>query len=205
MDQTRGVGGSWVDEPWDPMDVGEVVALLSDAPGLWWLSGGEGIDRWLGRRSREHGDIDVSVARTDAASLLGHVARTLDVLVASDGVLSPWHAGSRAVENTWCRDRPRPRWRLQVNVEEVAGGTWSYRRDPRVQRRVAEVVLPLGGVPTVAPAVQLLWKAAGPRAVDERDLAAVLPLLPPSEVSWLRSAVATAHPESPWRARLDRT
>ena len=49
----------------DPLRPDEVAALLAGSAARWWLSGGCGIDAWLARRTRQHGDIDVSVVRGD--------------------------------------------------------------------------------------------------------------------------------------------
>src|SRR4029079_15256656 len=57
--------------------------------------------------------------------------------------------------------------------------------------------------PCVNPAVQLLWKARDHAPKDEIDLANVLPLLALDERAWLARAITTAHPESPWRERVE--
>jgi hypothetical protein len=41
-----------------------------------------------------------------------------------------------------------------------------------------------------------------PRPRDDEDLHHALPLMDAEAVQWLARAIATAHPESPWRARL---
>jgi hypothetical protein len=58
------------------------------------------------------------------------------------------------------------------------------------------------GLPYVAPAVQLLWKAKDTRPKDEHDFETVAPLLTADERGWLADAIARSHPESPWPARL---
>jgi hypothetical protein len=46
---------------------------MAGAPVTWWLSGGEALDVFIGRNTRAHGDIDVSVRRADVGGLLAHV------------------------------------------------------------------------------------------------------------------------------------
>ena len=104
-----------------------------------------------------------------------------------------------AVRRTWRRGP----WRLQINLEPCSGDEWTYRRDSRVHRPLDEVIHHQGGVPCVNPAVQLLWKARDHAPKDEIDLANVLPLLPAGERAWLAGAIALAHPESPWRERIE--
>src|SRR5258708_1288122 len=63
---------------WKPFTVETVQALMRDAPVTWWLSGGYALDRFAGETIREHGDIDISVARTDWSAFLAHVDGMLE-------------------------------------------------------------------------------------------------------------------------------
>jgi hypothetical protein len=58
------------------------------------------------------------------------------------------------------------------------------------------------GVPVLQPEIALLYKRQRPRRRDTRDLAVALPRLDPRARAWLAAAIATAHPDSPWLARL---
>ncbi|MBA2282013.1 MAG: amino acid transporter [Actinomycetota bacterium] len=186
---------------WDPLRVDDVAALLEGCEARWWLSGGVAIDHWLGRTTRPHGDIDVSVAEADWPAAEAHLARTFEMLVASNGrLLRPSELGpGDPAHNRWARAHSGGPWRLQLNLEPVdEGSRWRYRRDRRLTRPLAKVVRTIGGVPTVNPGVQLLGKAEQPRPVDELDRAAVLSALDEHERRWLDHAIATAHPGSPW-------
>jgi hypothetical protein len=189
---------------WEPFDVGVVAELLSDADVQWWLSGGEALDVFLQRSSRAHGDIDVSVRRSDWPTLQRFLKRRLEVKVARDGLLSEVTDGTLndEVHGFWARDVGGGPWRLQINLEPVVAGDWVYRRDLRVRRPVREVVWWRGTLPYVNPAVQLLWKAKGPRPKDEQDLAAVMPLLSDGERRWLAEVISLTCPSSPWALRI---
>ena len=91
---------------------------------------------------------------------------------------------------------------MQINLEPCSGAEWTYRRDLRVHRPLADVINHRGGVPCVNPSVQLLWKARDHAPKDEIDLANVLPLLAAGERAWLAAAIEIAHPESPWLERI---
>ncbi|SDX83496.1 hypothetical protein SAMN05661080_01383 [Modestobacter sp. DSM 44400] len=142
----------------------DVVRKVTGLPASWWLSGGFAIDQFLGFDSRPHGDIDVTVVRSDCPVVYDAIAGRLEVWMARDGDHSP--AASMEVDDTvdslWARAPGRGAWLLQANLEDVAGGNWTYRRDPRVRRPVRGVTWHSGRVPCVARGVQLLWKAAAP-------------------------------------------
>jgi hypothetical protein len=186
---------------WRPYTVDRVVEVMTAITDDWWLSGGEALDRFVGRRTREHGDVDVSIPTVRLDAVTGRLAEHWDVRIASRGRLYPL-AGARDVHplhNLWIREPTGGPWRWQVNLEPCDATTWTYRRDDRVTRPRRDAVVTIDGVPCTAPAVQLLWKAKAPAAPDELDRAAVLPLLPPPERAWLDGAIVLAHPSSPWR------
>ena len=58
------------------------------------------------------------------------------------------------------------------------------------------------GLPYLRPEVVLLYKAKQPRAADERDAAAAIPLLSRHERTWLAEAIARDTPTHPWLSRL---
>ncbi len=74
---------------WEPFDVRQVVSLLDTVPVRWWLSGGAALDQFLGFANGEHGDIDVSVVRSDWPLLQEALSPALDLWVAQRGTLYP--------------------------------------------------------------------------------------------------------------------
>ena len=185
---------------WEPYAVERVVELMAGITAGWWLSGGEAIDRFVGRRTHAHGDVDVSIPTADFATVTSALAEQWEVRIAASGRLYPLDVARNVVplHNLWIRERDGGPWRWQVNLEPCDATTWTYRRDPRVTRPRTEAVVELDGVPCTAPAVQLLWKAKAPLAKDELDRAAVEPRLAERERRWLADAIALAHPASPW-------
>ena len=181
---------------WEPLSVAEAGALFSACPARWWLSGGWAVDHWSGRTTRRHGDIDVSTLRPDLPALLDRLPPHLRPFGALGGRLLPLAECVDAVHNVWVRDGCR--WVLQINLEEGDGTGWRYRRDPRITLPWDRAVALVRRLPTGSPATQLLWKARYPRPRDEHDLDAALAALTADDRRWLRTAVATAHPESPW-------
>src|SRR3954469_5332456 len=187
--------------PWEPYPVHRVVDVMCEVTDDWWLWGGEALDRFVGRHTRAHGDVDVSIPTAHLEPVTNRIADHFDVRIASHGRLHALaHAASvDAVHNLWVREPAGGPWRWQVNLEPCDGTTWWYRRDERITRSRADAIVTLGGVRCTAPAVQLLWKSQAPTAKDELDRAVVEPLLPDGERTWLADAIGVAHPDSPWR------
>lgn len=187
---------------WEPAPLPEVVAAFAGFPGPWWIAGGYAIELAVGAPYREHGDIDVLLLRRD--QLAAHATLPGWQLWAADppGTLRPWPAGETLppyVHDIWCREHADGPWRVQLMLDESEGTDWVSRRDPAVRRPIAQLGRTAGPVPYLAPEVQLYYKARARRPKDERDFAAVLPLLDPAARSWLATRLA---PDHPWRARL---
>ncbi|MGK5742717.1 nucleotidyltransferase domain-containing protein [Micromonospora sp. URMC 103] len=185
---------------WSALSVGEVRSLFPGCPARWWLSGGWAIDHWLETTSRHHGDIDVSTLRPALPALLDSMSARLRPFAAMNGHLLSLaeHLDDPALHNIWLRDEKRDRWVLQINLEDGDEAVWRYRRDPRITLPWSRAVAPVRGVPTGTPATQLLWKSRDPRTRDEHDLRISQGILDAEERRWLREAIRTAHPQSPW-------
>jgi hypothetical protein len=54
-------------------DVLTVARLLDTFPGRWWVAGGWAIDAWIGRATREHEDLEISILREDQASFRSYL------------------------------------------------------------------------------------------------------------------------------------
>jgi Aminoglycoside-2''-adenylyltransferase len=193
--------------PWDPLSPAAVYGLFSAAaelgrPLTWWLAGGHALDLFVGRPTRSHDDIDVSIFRMDAP-LLPSILLGWDLHLAHHGVLTPWDAGplQPPCNSIWGRPDPAAPWSLQVMLEEGTAGYWVCRRHP-------DLVVPMGqavrispvGLPYVAPQIQLLMKAKGTRPKDDADFALVFPLLNADDAAWLIAALRRHYPGHHWLA-----
>ncbi|MFJ4911079.1 nucleotidyltransferase domain-containing protein [Streptomyces sp. NPDC088726] len=193
--------------PWDPLSLPGTVGLLAPLRGPWWIAGGYAVELAVCRSYREHGDIDVLLLRRDQLA----VQRTLPGWEwwAADppGTLRPWKPGEilpADVHDIWCRPGPDEPWRVQFMLDDVAGGDWVFRRDPRIRLPLDRLGAVSGdGVPYVVPEVQLLYKSRSRRPKDEQDFAAALPVLGDDQRAWLTETITlAAGADHPWAARL---
>lgn len=193
-------------EPWDPLRPEEVAAVLRGCRVPWWIAGGYAIDAFVGELDRRpHGDVDVGLLAGDQHVLRGHFADWEAWCADPPGTLRPWRLDETLAEpihDVWLRPAADEPWRVAFVLNPHAGGTWVYRRDPRVRRSLDELVWRLDGVPYLVPEVQLLFKAKTVRPKDEQDFSDACPLLDDAQRNWLRDALVTAHPGHVWLRRL---
>lgn len=189
-----------VEMTWQPLTPQATAELLAASPVRWWLSGGVALDRWLGEPIRERRNIDVSVVRTELASLLAALPDRYDAWAVRDDELVPFAevTGEDEVQPVLIRDTEQGVWVLRVNVEDGAPRAWVYKRDPRLQLPWDRAVLDIDGIPTGAPEVQLVWKALRPRPEDDADKDAVLPTLSEEAKAWYEHCILSIHPHSSW-------
>jgi hypothetical protein len=211
-----GPGGGRVTEPaggelvepdphwraWSPEEVGR---RLAGCPARWAVAAGWAVDLFLGRRTREHDDLEVAVPAADFPAVRAALPG-LEFEVIGSGRRWPLADPAFGVcHQTWGRDRRGGPYRVDVFREPHDGDTWVCRRDPTLRRPYAEVIRRTGdGLPYLAPEIVLLFKARHDRPKDRADLAVALPRLDPPARAWLHTALTRIHPEHPWLPDLHR-
>lgn len=185
---------------WQALSIPAVAQLCAGTGVRWWLSGGAALEHWLGRPIRDRENIDVSVVFNDVPPFMESLPDTLTAWAELDDQLVPWAevAPDADVQQVDIYDTERQAWVLRVHAEDGSPRAWLYRRDPRLQLAWEKAVLDVDGIPTGAPAIQLVWKTLRPRPVDEVDKDAVLPALSEEERAWWERAVLAIHPHSTW-------
>ena len=187
--------------PWEPYEVAEMAAALREVAVLWWVAGGCALEAFVGRRWREHEDVDFGCFREDAPALRRAIGGW-DVHVADPpGTLRRWAVGEPLpphAHGAWVRERAGTPWRFQCLLDEREGDSWVYRRDARIRRPVASLTWERDGVRHLAPEIQLLYKSKDRRPKDETDFREALPRLDGARRLWLADALRRTDPAHAW-------
>jgi hypothetical protein len=179
---------------WKPLTVTEVSNLFSRIPISWGIAGGWALDMHLGRKTREHSDIDIVIFREDQQVVYQHLKNDWMLYKAKDGKLSLWLEGEYLdeVSDIWIsRDNQSP-WALQIMLMDYEQEHWIYRREKTIKLAKVELFsFDENNVPYLKPAIQLLYKGGSSqiREKDFRDFQSVLPSLSSKEKEWLKKAL----------------
>jgi Aminoglycoside-2''-adenylyltransferase len=203
-----------------PEPVAALAAVMAGYHAPWALCGGWAVDAWLGRETREHGDVDLSVFMQDQAALFEHLRGWQ--MLAHDPTWKP------AKGDDWWDGRPilgypshihaRPPERsgavpadgiattedgfwLDIQLDARSGDDWVISFDPSISLPLGDAVATSPwGLPTTVPEALLAFKARDLRRRDRLDFDALLPLLDERQREWLRDVVARMG--HPWMSQL---
>jgi GNAT superfamily N-acetyltransferase len=201
---TEGVPGLGAWHAWHPREAARVLAGLDPR---WYVVAGWALDLWHGRQTREHGDLEIAVARQDLPRVREHLVgagyelylpggRELRRLHPADEVPADHH-------QMWVCEPAVPAWRMDVFSEPGDGRTWICRRDERIREPYDRIVTATPeGLPYLRPEAVLLFKAKHLLDKNEADLSLALPRLTPEARAWLIRGLELVHPGHPWLARL---
>jgi hypothetical protein len=200
-----------------PEPVARVAAVMSTFAAPWSLCGGWAVDAWLGRLTRDHGDVDISVFQDDQHALFDHLAGWQ--LIGHDpnvpgNTSEPWDGVRRLELPAHIHGRSPDARRefpdrlddpaaagfgLDIQLDDRSGDDWIMKRRPRISRRLAGCVQESPwGLPATVAEVLLFFKAAEPRRRDERDFLALLPHLNEEQRTWLSGSLSVGHPDHHW-------
>jgi hypothetical protein len=197
----------------------------------WFLCGGWAVDSWLGRQTRDHGDLDIVVFHEDQRTLHKHLAGWNVVADAPNDTTPaaerpPWDGQPMDPDHRWRWPETPPHIHARPNAEQAAepgaprelevmiiersGPDWLLYVQPRLARPVSLCVRPsIGGIAAVVPEVLMLYKATAywgdpkyPRSHDESDFFALAAMLGEAERAWLAEATSQFVPNHPWLPRL---
>ncbi len=171
----------------------------------WYVVGGWALDLWHGRQTRDHDDLEFAVLAGD----VGRVRALLSELVffsVVDGRIEHLPSSqppAAHVAQLWGADPKQGCWRVDLMPERGTPASWAYKRDPALKVSRRDIIRRTAdGLPYLAPAAVLLFKAKHCREKDDRDFDLALPRLAASERDDLRRWLERLHPDHGWRARF---
>ncbi|MEU1736905.1 hypothetical protein [Streptosporangium sp. NPDC020145] len=186
---------------WTP---GEVARRLAGVSTTWCVAAGWALDLFRGRRTREHGDIEIAVPAADFPEVRDRFpGYALDAV--SSGTL--WENATAdvlaATHQTWLREPSTGDYLLDVFREPHDGSTWICRHDETVRLPYEDIIdHSPDGIPYLVPELVLLFKAKHARPKDHRDFHGTVPHLTPAQRRTLADLLAHTYPGHPWLAGL---
>ena len=200
-------GGTEVLDPaWDPWRPADIARLLAGVTVPWYVAGGWAIDLFLGRQTREHGDLEIAVPASAFATIRDAFAE-YEFDVVGSGLRWPLDSPAFGVmPQTWVRERDSGVYRADVFREPERDAAWVCRRDESISLPYEHLIRRTGdGIPYLVPEVALLFKAKWAAEPKNRaDFAATAGLLGAGAAGWLRGALQRVHPGHAWIEALDR-
>ena len=188
-------------EPWTPQ---EVAARLAGVKAPWAFAGGWALDLFRGEVTRDHEDTEITLPAGGFGEVRTALA-TFEFDVVGSGRRWPGsdERAMAVMHQTWFRDPSTGAYKLDVFREPHDGDTWICRRDRSIRLPFTDVVRQtVDGLPSVAPAIVLLFKAREVRPKDASDFEGVAPLLDAQSRRWLVDSLERVHPGHAWIARL---
>jgi hypothetical protein len=191
---------AWV--PWSPTEIAERLVSIKKP---WCVVGGWAIDLWLGRKTRVHEDLEISVLWADFEDFRRALSGYF-FFGASNGKLFFLEDNLPAPETFvqfWCLDPKEMAWRVDLMIDPGTVGTWKFKRKRSIKVQRSEIVLKTGsGIPYLHPKAALLFKAKHMREKDVLDFENVVAQLNEKDRLWLKSNLSLVHPGHVWIERL---
>ena len=198
---------AWWIEHYGFSPVAIVATELKEVSFPWYISGGWALDLFLGRVTRLHHDVDVSVPYPAQLDLRKHLTeRGWKLVTPFEKRLEAWPPHMQL---------QLPRHQVHAHREDAfidfllteMDGIWKYRREPAAIRSLERIGLwTEGGIPYLAPELVLLFKSKNTsnqeRPKDQLDYEKILPHLEPERRAWLRWALVATSPDHPWIQQL---
>jgi uncharacterized protein CbrC (UPF0167 family) len=186
---------------WTPSDVARHLAGVATP---WCVAAGWALDLFRGRKTREHGDIEIAIPAAHFPEVRDRFTGYVFDAVGSGRI---WQDATpdvvAAVHQTWLRDPATGNYLLDVFREPHDGDTWICRHDETIRLPYRDIIHHThDGIPYLAPELVLLFKAKHARPKDQADFDHTIPHMTPPQRETLAQLLARAHPGHRWLADL---
>lgn len=184
-----------------PPEISAVKTAMSGFDRPWHIIGGWAVDAHMGRQTRSHHDVEITVFRGDQNALIRHVQQSARITWQSNHVWSDWtpqtHLAHPLHQMRVCFPDG---FTFDVLLNDRDDENWVFRRDLLVRRNLAHFDMTRGA--PYPPEILLLYKARDVFEKDQHDFRQLAPLLDEEQSNWLRNAIVIAYPECPWKDQL---
>lgn len=184
----------------------QIAKLLDGFAQPWFIAGGWALDLFIGKVTRVHSDIEITVLRKDQNNLRQYLGNWEFTKVVN-GVMQSWNQDEwleLPIHEIHAQKKSSKLPPLEILLNESSQDEyWKFRRNFEIVRPLSRIGLRSNiGVPFLAPEIILLYKAKNPRFQDEDDFNHVRELLNQERQVWLKQVIALCHPEHHWLTEL---
>jgi len=173
--------------------------LLSTWQQQWWVGGGNAIDLYLDKQTREHDDLDIVILRRDSDSIR-ELLNGWDLWIGlgegklEDQALNIFDKITQDQAVLWCRPSSKDEWAFELLFTPSDGEYWIFKRDDRIRLPIESIgLVSQKGIPYLRPEIVLLFKAKSPQGKNQADFDVVRPSLDLDARLWLKYALGLSY------------
>ncbi|MFZ5967076.1 MAG: nucleotidyltransferase domain-containing protein [Bacillota bacterium] len=191
----------------------------------WYLCGGFAIDVYLGKSTRNHKDLDITIRFEDMIGCIEYLKARgweIDAPIGGKRVVPVEYAlahNELYFDNIWCYKKDASFIKvertdgvfkyvefsrrkqieldfLEVLFNRIDKGTFYYKRDPMIKRDTDKAFIKKDGISILAPELVLLYKSKNYQDDDnQHDFHIVIDKMEKERYDWFMNAMRTAYPE----------
>jgi len=205
--------------------INELSKHLSGLNAEWHLCGGFVIDVYLGKITRKHKDIDITVSFDDMIECIKYLKSRgweIDAPVGNQRLVSVEYALQNPklyFDNIWCYKKDADFIKvekldgvfkyvtfvdseqteldfIEVLFNKIENGFFYYQKNPSITREVQKAFIKKGQISILAPEIILLYKSRNSENSNyQHDYDMVINTLDKERYDWFMNAMNTAYPK----------
>lgn len=176
---------------WQLLSIESLKQIMQDADYDWYLAGGIALDEFLGRKTRDHEDIDILVNFKYLERILDYF-NSYKVYTARNSSLSLSALNNiKSTDSLWITKDENESFIIEILLFEEEAGHWIYKRDNAVRKKIEDIYFDKNDMKIIQPEIQLLYKmnSSNVREKDLYDYHNVYPVLEERQKAWLDSVL----------------
>lgn len=176
---------------WELLSIASLKQIMHDTEFDWYLAGGIALDEFLGRKTRNHEDIDILVNFKYLERILDYF-NSYKVYNARNGSLRLSALNNiKSTDSLWIAKDGKKSFIIEILFFEEEAGHWVYKRDNAVRKKIEDIYFVKNDMKIIQPEIQLLYKmnSSNVREKDLYDYHNVYPVLEERQRAWLNQYV----------------